>query len=85
MSDDRAGARALEGAAFTAVGGVTDDVEVSRVELLVDGVVASRNLSFPTALSSILPRIADDADGVISITLRAVDTCEICLPRGGRR
>lgn len=73
VDPDTAGVQANEGASIPIIPGVADDVQVSQVELLIDGQVVATDVSFPWDLLAQLP---NRAEGIQEVTLqvRATDT-----------
>ena len=52
---------------------ISDDVQVRSVELMFDGVVVLKDLSYPYDLTAALPKIADTGNQVV-LQVRATDT-----------
>lgn len=69
-----AGVQVQEGQLIRLGALLQDDVQVRDVQLIVDGVVATTDGAYPWDLSFRLPTLASDADGVVTIQLRASDT-----------
>ncbi len=67
------GIQVLEGSTISIPLEVTDDVQVRKVELLLDGEIAASDVSFPWELSLSVPVIKADASQVTA-QVRALDT-----------
>jgi len=67
------GIQMLEGSTVSIDATVADDVQVQSVELLIDGRVVRRDVSFPFDLTGRLPRMAAGASSV-ALQVRATDT-----------
>jgi hypothetical protein len=67
------GLQVFEGSTLPITVNVTDDVQVRKVELLVNGQVVQNNVSFPFDFSVIAPSIAT-AGSTFTVQVRATDT-----------
>ncbi len=68
------GLELYEGQPFALGVSVTDDVQVARVELLVNGRVVKTDLSYPWTLSGVLPSILANGSPTVTLSVRATDT-----------
>jgi hypothetical protein len=66
------GMQLIEGNDFHVRVGLSDDVQVRSVELLLDGIVVQRSVSFPLNLTAVAPQRAQQTNVVIQV--RATDT-----------
>ena len=67
------GVQLYEGSTLSIGNHITDDVQVRSVELLVNGVVTLKDLSYPYDLTTVLPKIAT-AGNQVTLQVRATDT-----------
>jgi len=73
VDQDAADLQVFEGTTITVVADVIDDVQARDVELLVDGQVVGRDVSFPFDLSTTAPLLAAGATQ-LQVQVRATDT-----------
>lgn len=73
INPSQAGVQLFEGATITLGNRITDDVQVRKVELLVDGTVVRTELSYPYELTTVLPTIAQTGNQAV-LQVRATDT-----------
>jgi allophanate hydrolase subunit 2 len=64
----------LEGSTVSLQAGITDDVQVSNVEVLVNGQVVQNDVAFPYNLTVTLPTIAQNGSNVVTLQVLATDT-----------
>ena len=64
----------VEGATVPILATANSNVQVSNVELLVDGKVVQNAVSYPFALSTVLPSIAQAGSNQVTIQVEAFDT-----------
>jgi hypothetical protein len=64
---------AIEGSPLTINATISDDVQVSEVDLLVNGQVVKQDVSFPFDLSTYLPTIVT-AGNTVTVQVSAIDT-----------
>jgi hypothetical protein len=64
----------FEGETATVAAAVTDNVQVRNVELLVNGQVATNQVSYPWQLSAVLPTIAANGSDQVTLQVEAIDT-----------
>jgi Ca2+-binding RTX toxin-like protein len=69
-----AGIQLQEGTVLPFGATVADDVQVRRVELLVNGLVQKTDSAFPFDLRAILPTIAANGSDTVTLQVRATDT-----------
>lgn len=77
VAPQTAGIQVAEGTSIPINTSVTDDIQVQRVQLLVNGQVVLTDESFPWTLSTIAPSLGDSTlseTGQLTIQVRAVDT-----------
>ncbi len=67
------GVQLFEGSTVTLGNQITDDVQVRKVELLIDGTVVRTELSYPYDLTTVLPTIAQTGNQAV-LQVRATDT-----------
>nr|WP_244920147.1 Ig-like domain-containing protein [Rhizobium etli] len=68
------GIQVVEGQTVTLKAKITDDVQVGKVQLLVNGQVAVNDVQYPWDLSARLPSIAANGSNQLTLTVRATDT-----------
>ena len=73
INSGKSGIQVLEGSTVSIPVGVTDDVQVRNVELLLDGEVVASDVSFPWELDLSIPVIEADVSEV-TVQVRALDT-----------
>lgn len=69
----QSGLQLYEGATVTLGNQITDDVQVRKVELMVDGTVVRTELSFPYDLTTVLPTRAQSGNQAV-LQVRATDS-----------
>ncbi len=73
VNPGQTGLQLYEGTTITVPNRISDDVQVRSVELMFDGVVVLKDLSYPYDLTAVLPKIADTGNQVV-LQVRATDT-----------
>ncbi len=73
INPGQAGIQLFEGSTVTLGNRITDDVQVRKVELLVDGTVVRTELSYPYDLTTVLPTRAQSGNQAV-LQVRATDS-----------
>ena len=69
----KTGLQFYEGSTVSVPNRITDDVQVRSVELLINGAVVLKNVSYPYELSTVLPKLASGVTQAV-LQVRATDT-----------
>ncbi|MFB8829776.1 Ig-like domain-containing protein [Azotobacter sp. CWF10] len=74
IDPNKEGIQVLEGAVLDVQAAVSDDVQVSEVEVFVDGERVSTDGSYPFELRAAMPKITGEGSNILTLQVRAVDT-----------
>ncbi len=67
------GIQVEEGKTISLDATITDDAQIQRVEVLLNGTVISTDVTFPWSINFALPSIADNGGNAVTVQLRATD------------